>query len=287
MKRNAISYVIDGINYFIRKQYLLKKIKNHHNIPKEIFKNLESVFILSTGRCGTEFIDNIFQQDSKNYSLHNPRPELVYASKFLYEKDSHNIDIQEAGFISARYEALKLCYLRNKRFIETNNKITFFADGILNCMEQSKFIHLVIHPGHFVRSGLLRNYYYGHNYDDGRITPVDLKGSKWTNYSNIEKIGWLWNETNQFIIDVKSKIPNDRFLTIKSETLFNDPETINSICTFIGQVELQTKKIKNILKKPKNQQLKGTYPKFENWNKEDKETLQRVTPLGYKFGYWN
>ena len=61
------------------------------------------------------------------------------------------------------------------------------------------------HPGDFVRTGIRREYYRGNEKDDSRITPLadDEIYNSWANLSDIQKIGWLWNTTNDFIENEK------------------------------------------------------------------------------------
>ncbi|MCK5343738.1 MAG: hypothetical protein KAR20_10055, partial [Candidatus Heimdallarchaeota archaeon] len=182
----------DAKKYFSTRKYLEKTVENYQDLPEHIFNELKSCFILSTGRCGTELLVKLFQLSNAGKVVHEPKPQLVYGSKIAHEL-SKNSSAKELGFITARYDILRETYLRNQFYIETNNRITFFADAIYDLMPGSKFIHLVRHPGDFVRSGIRRKYYSGHDYDDGRLTPIP--GSQvfieWQNFSQIKKVGWL------------------------------------------------------------------------------------------------
>ncbi|MCH8013064.1 MAG: sulfotransferase [Candidatus Marinimicrobia bacterium] len=281
------SVLTDSFNYIIKKKYLNKYISDFQHLPDKIFKNSKPVFVLSTGRCGTDLLVKLFCAFKAGKVYHEPKPEMVYSSKVAYELSENGLKARMLGFISGRYDALRESFLRNQRYIETNNRITFFSDAIYEMFPNSKFIHLVRHPGDFARSGIRRRYYYGHDYDDGRLTPVktDPIFIQWDNMSQLKKIGWLWNETNQYIESIKNKFASDRIITIKAENLFRDPSTFITICSFLDLSPPNEKKIKSILKKPRNVQYKGFFPRYTDWSDEQKQELIEVATLAPIYGY--
>lgn len=278
----------DVIKYFSAQKYLQRiKIGDYISLPGRLMSELDPVFVLSTGRCGTELLVKLFKLANAGVVFHEPHPQLVYASKLVYQSSRGNLRASKLAFLAARYDELREAYLRGQRYIETNNRITFFADAIYELFPKSKFIHLVRHSGDFARSGIRRRYYYGHDYDDGRLTPVKTNPIfiQWDNMSQLKKIGWLWNETNQYIESIKNKFASDRIITIKAENLFRDPSTFISICSFLDLSPPNEKKIKSILKKPRNVQYKGFFPRYTDWSDEQKQELIEVATLAPIYGY--
>ena len=107
----------------------------------------------------------------------------------------------------------------------------------------------------------------------------------WQELSLIEKIGWLWNETNQFIEDFqKKKMPED-FMFVKAEELFSQPQITKDTFSFLKLDGFESKAVTKVLIKPANVQRKGHFPKYENWDNNDKERLRRFVPLAEKYGY--
>ena len=181
-------------NYFKTARYLeTREVTNYLDLPKKIFIETEPVFVLSTGRCGTELLVRLFKIAKAGIILHEPRPLVLLASKMAYEMNEEQLYAKKMVFLGARYDLLKHAYLCEKRYIETSNRMTFFADAIYDLFPRSKFIHLVRHPGSFVRSGIRRNYYTGNENDEGRLTPTESDPiyNQWNNLSQIRKIGWL------------------------------------------------------------------------------------------------
>lgn len=277
----------DAVKYFKNKKYLEKNITDYSRLPKDIFSDLRAVFVLSTGRSGTDLLTRLFKLNKSNFVLHEPEPDLVYAAREAYDLGSSGTVARRLGISSSRYHLFKECFLRNKVYIETNNKLTFFADALYQLLPNSRFIHLIRDPRAFVRSAIRRRYYQGHDFDDGRIVPADLSLTKWNSYSPIQKNGWLWNETNKVIESFVKDFEYDRLLTIQSEKLFKDPAVMQQISRFIGEDSSSLDQITQIIDRPVNQQIKNDYPSFDKWDTADQEDLISITPLGKKYGYWD
>lgn len=255
---------------------------------REGWRNARPCFVLSTGRCGTLMLNRLLLSSPMAYAIHGPKPELIRASRRAFEEIHQHPEIFSETFKSAREEWVLDALVHDQVFIETNNRITFFAPIIREVFPRAVFIHLVRHPGDFVRSGIRRGYYSGeHGHDVGRITPKDgpIKQS-WSSLSSIGKIGWLWNETNQFIEDFRQTVPVDDFLFVKAENLFSDLNVTKTIYEFLQLDGFDQKGLDNILSKPANIQRKGRFPKYADWDDSDKEELKAVALLSDKYAYF-
>ena len=279
----------DVKTYFRDERYKIKKnIESFSDLPEKIFAEMDPVFVVSTGRAGSELLVKLMNESKMGSIYHEPRPRMFYSSKLIFER---KIDIQskQVAYLNARYDLLKKAYLEENRFVETNNRNSFFIAALSKLFPKSKFIHLVRHPGDFVRSGIRREYYRGNENDDSRITPLtdDEIYSSWANLSDIQKIGWLWNTTNDFIEKEKVYLNDNNFLLIKSEDLFLKPDTYNEICNFLDHPLLSQKRIRSVISKPINKQKQSFYPKWKQWSKIEKNVLIETTPLGKKYGFWD
>ncbi len=254
---------------------------------KNHWANIRPVFVLSTGRSGTLLLNALLQTSPDAYAVHHPHPELIRISRRAYEEIHHRPDLYREIFKVAREELLVEAAKKGKIFIETNNRITFFAPVIPHIFPRAVFIHLVRHPADFVRSGIRRKWYSGtHEHDIGRIVPVAGPfRDQWERMSPIEKIGWLWNETNQFIEAFKAQLPEEKLLFVKAEDLFKKVETTRQIFQFIGLSGFNPKTISRKLKRPLNVQKKGEFPPYREWSEKQKEALIRVAPLARKYEY--
>ncbi|MBH49958.1 MAG: hypothetical protein CMG69_04305 [Candidatus Marinimicrobia bacterium] len=272
-------------NTFYKFRFLKNREIDFGVLPNNIFYDSEPIFVLSTGRCGTKFLSKLFKIINAGLVYHEPYPKLTYASKFIYDNMDKDLTSRKSAFISSRFELIKDSFLKNKRYIETNPNITFFADAINELFPNCRFIHLIRHPGDFVRSGIRRKYYQNHDYDDGRIIPLNIKTSNWESYSQIKKIGWLWNETNQLVENWKGSFHPEKIITVKSEELFNDLSEFEKICQFCM---IKTSNITKLTKQyniPVNVQKKGSFPPFDQWSISQKKELYDKAPLGIVYGY--
>ena len=257
------------------------------DFEKQNWQNVRPCFVLSTGRTGTLLLNRLLLTSTNAYSVHQPKPELIRVSKRAYEGVKCSPEIFIETFKSSREELVFKAAFHKKVFIETNNRITFFSPIIRKVFPNAVFIHLVRHPGDFVRSGIRRNWYTGeHDHDLGRILPISGEAKKnWEKYSIIQKIGWLWNETNQFIETFSSTLETKNFQFVKAEDLFSQVQITEQIFNFLQLDGFDSTRVKKNIRKPVNAQKKKQYPKFMDWPEKDKQELQQVTPLAKKYGY--
>ncbi len=238
-------------------------------------------FVLSTGRCGTESLTAIFQQSPDADAVHTPFPELEVASRFLYRADDG--PALQAAALAARYELVETSHLLGQVYVETNNRITFLGAGLRDTFAAARFVHLVRHPAEFVRSGVRRGYYGPA--DHVHITPRDVPAQEWSEWSAVERVAWLWNETNRVIEELKASLAPERVLTVRSEDFFRDPGQSERILEHSGCRGVSRRKIAGILARPRNVQRAGGFPPFAEWTSEDRETLRRRADLAQRYGF--
>ena len=270
----------------------LKAHVENSSLPiQDVLSQAECTFVMSTGRCGTELLTYLLSPQSKLQVTHNPKHELVALSRKMYEYSFTNDHaLLEFATLHARYDLILESFRRGRQIIETNNRITFYCPYLARLFTRSKFIHLVRHPGDFVRSGLRRGFYVDGNAKAmGLLEPSEQSeiASKWNHMSQIEKVSWLWNETNQFIEKARLNIPDDRFLFVRSEDLFSSIAVTRQIFSFVDvSPRWSEKKINRVLRTPLNAQTSGEIPNYSDWSKEDQDQVRSwVTPLASQYGY--
>jgi len=272
--------------------------KKSKKLSKLIFREeilssatFQPIFILSTGRTGTMLFTRIFNDATNTKAFHNYPPEFIEQSKVAYEVLKNNEEpilfrLLENIFLLGREKLLYLCYLHKKIFIETNNRITFLAPVIKTLIPNAKFIHIYRHPGEIIRSGMRRNWYHSDSsHELGRIQPLQSSEyyKAWNKRSQIEKIAWMWNETNEFIETFLAEVANDHKLKIDFNQLQN--LDVNRLSVFTG-AKLKVSKIKKELSKPVNVQKSGEFPHYENLENEEKEKIKQICgSLASKYGY--
>lgn len=251
---------------------------DHHTLPF-----VSPIFVLSTGRCGTKWLTELLRQDPHIRVNHSDYPELIRHSRLAYEQYSEQPCMFQEIIRATRDGYILDAYRRNQIYVETNNRITFFADAIRAVYPKARFVHLVRHPGDFVRSGLRRDWYKGESHDIGRIRNIS-NPALWDTMTDIEKIAWLWNETNQYIETFLKTIEPETFVQAKAENMFTDTQMVKTIIDFIG-AKLGSHSIETMLAKKVNQQMVGHVVPYEQWSTKEKKQLERYTPLVERYGY--
>jgi len=244
-------------------------LKDSEVLPEDVLANAAPVFVLSTGRVGTMLLTRLFELEKGLHIEHEALPEMLYTGKLAYA-DPSNIEFTKGAFMAGRYEAIRDCQLQNLRYVETNNRLTFFAPAMAALFPNAKFIHLLRHPDSFVSSGIQRNWYTGKTItDEGRIAPGKDLGIE----RQQDKIAWLWNATNAFIDDFKTGVGKNRTLTVRSEDLFSNAEEAERILNWLNFKADKTS-IQKVLNTPVNSSRKKKTPQEYNTD---------LTPLVKKY----
>ncbi|KAB2809777.1 sulfotransferase [Phaeocystidibacter luteus] len=245
------------------------RIEDAQDVPMNVLETAP-VFVLSTGRAGTMLLTRVFELIDGVEVFHEPYPDLLYAGKAAYQ-NSTNLEFAKGAFMGGRYELIRDSYIRNSRYIETNNRITFFAHAIAELFPNAVFIHLIRKPESFIASGLERGWYTGKSItDEGRIRPEDSSFDAWRTE---DKLAWLWNETNHFCERFRSKY-QDRTYFLKSEDLFSNPKALVDLLKWLNLTIPSTSELEKVIQKPVNSG--GGRSKEISYN-------EKLTPLASKY----
>lgn len=251
------------------------------------------VFFLSTGRCGTAWISHVLESSEDLKIYHHPEPVMRSQGKLSYEMNLKRQDRTENEllllkemFLAGREDLLLNCARGNKRPIFTDSRATFFAYEMLELFPNAKFVFIHRHPGEVVRSGIRRSWYRAEKQSElNRIVP--LKGEpyfkEWPELSDIEKISWLWRETNLFIENFSKSVAPENFYEIS----FNywSAGKIADMMSFIN-IDLNEAEIAVWMNKRINAQSESSFPKYEDWSPEDQDSLKNICgDLAAKFNY--
>jgi len=271
-------------------RYIHRKLAKKTKPKVSDFSNLSCIFVLSTGRAGTQTLAALCGLAKNYFVYHEPEPRLFGLSKLSYEKyNLENDVIFQESFITCRRELFKYALLMEKNYMETGNHVTFLAPIILKTLAQVRFIHLVRDPRDVVRSGMRRKWYDGGIFDRTRIVPREgtKADSEWSCYTPFQKNLWLWDESNRWILNFLSKIPEQQQLLVQSEDVFNGhKDTIESIFKFMDSPLPSERQISNVLGKKMNVQKVGRFPNPSDWTEEMQQQLvnlagETAKRLGY------
>jgi hypothetical protein len=275
-----------------------KKFAIIHHVDQEtieyMYNMYPSVFILSTGRAGSKFLAALLDQSGNVTAYHEPRPTLQYFSNYAFHCQDE--EILSKIINAARMELILEVFIKNKIYVESNQCLAFFAPVIANLFKKSKFVHLVRHPGDFVRSAIRKGWHKNDSiWESGRVKMADK--NLWSKMDQIEKLSWVWNITNRFIEEFKSGIEDDRINVCKLENLSENKEKIKELLQFARARDTQWEKIKVLQKEGVNKfrigpneppNMKKTYdfPVYTEWNNGMKKKLKTiVNDLAVLYGY--
>lgn len=249
------------------------------------------VFFLSTGRCGTKWFADILDLDRNVKANHEPVPTLSMQNLFVYRLWKNaavpkevKLEVMENIFTAGREQHLRYAYKTEKRYIETNNQLTFFAPGLAKMFPDARFVHLYRHPGEFVRSGIRRGWFDTNKSATLKIIkPESNSRISWDHYSQIQKISWVWKETNEFIEEFMNDLDENR----KMKFDFNQKSliSIKELVDFLD-LDISEKTIEAKMDKKVNRQKVNEFPRYENWTDDQKMELKEICgELADKYQY--
>jgi hypothetical protein len=280
--RQFISLWLEANREYVRRQLVSRAVNNQtafriSELYRATHEQFDPLFVLSTGRTGTKLLTKIFNAHPAIQAFHEPFPEPYYHSAYAYRHHKERPGELRMMIDCARYGLIRDTFLTGKKYVETNNKLTFFAHPLAELYPKSRFVHLVRKPTAFVQSGCSRGWYSDRVItDEGRIQPRDGDHAAWADYSQVKKIAWLWNETNRFIEEFKATLPGDRMLTIQSEALYRDPAAPRAVFELLGIESLPENTLKRLLKRPVNRQRPSSIRKLTS---EQQAEVVALTPL--------
>ncbi len=253
------------------------------------------VFVLSSGRVGSDTLAHLFSLSRRAFVYHEPKPELFALSRLAYEL-SEEIECDPAarrafqeGFLTARRDLFKDAIFGGRGYIETGPDVTFLASVIRDAVPAARFIHLVRAPEPFIRSGMRRHWYMGADYDRVRILPRPGSeiAARWEGMTQLQRIAWLWTETNTWILNFTAGLPPEQALLVHSEDLFQGrAETIAAMFALFGGQEPAPGRLARVLKAQHNAQTRGSFPDPSNWDDSMKAEIREITgSVAERIGY--
>jgi hypothetical protein len=237
--------------------HFLSKLRNRSS--QENHPSLSYLFVLSTGRSGTQTLAALYGLSKQILAFHEPQPRLGRLAKLVYEQEAIPITpaIVEALLV-ARNGLFQAAQLRGKHYVEAAHYNTFLAPVIKQALPTAKFIHLVRNPVDVSISAAQRRWYAGNVDDSTRVLPRADSGSDWDKWDTVQKNAWLWAETNRWIIKYLNTLPANDQLQIHSEDVFEgNPGTIDQLYNFIGVPKPADNRIRRVLGNRLNARVGG------------------------------
>jgi hypothetical protein len=194
------------------------------------------VFVLSTGRVGSQTLAALYALSPHAHAEHEPSPALTYASYQAY-LDRCAAPHWRTLVYGARDEAVLNAAARGQVYAETNNRLTYLAPALADAFPDSRFIHLHREPLAVIRSGMARGYFVDNGWDYARIRPRpgEPDAAGWPTMNQIERCAWWWARVNREAADFMSQLPPERRLDLPAARLFaGDPAVVAALFALAG-----------------------------------------------------
>lgn len=263
------------------------------------WEGINTNFIVSTGRTGTEFLARFFNSLSSDIDArHEPDPDFL---KLGVEYAKGKVFFEKACRIIKKGR-LWICDEVKKRdkniYIEANNRFFSLIPVLRKVFPKAKIIHIVRDGRDYVRSVMNRNYYTPQDKiyykKDLRLQaidfPEDLYNNKWKNMSRFEKCCWEWVKKDSFIHETIKDDPLAE--TFKFEDIFYKKDGIEKVWQMGDFMNLDVDRDyleyqwKELIDKKIN--LSKTY-KFPGWDKWDEKMRKQFMDIAgghvKKYGY--
>ena len=244
------------------------------------------IFTLSTGRVGTVSLTNMMNLSENCLSDHEPQSQFLEQTKEAYHHQNEYMNqsdkfiekyLESRIFTHSNSSQLRKSLLMGKTYSETSNRLTYIAPLLNKSLKNTKFIFLYRHPAEVVRSGMRRDYYNTHPWDEYRITPNsdDLFYDEWGKLDQFDKCCWYWRGVNEFSLKFVKSLPCENIFKLKSEDLFEpNIEKITELFEWAKVQMPQKDKLIDLLSKPLNKQSEGDFPFYEDWSQKQKDRLK-------------
>lgn len=232
------------------------------------------VFIVSSGRSGTQMVDKLLTGVADYESHHEylcahvqPLAALYYMG--LMSRESVIAALQETYSPAIHYS-------RKKFFSDSSNKLSWLIDPLYTLYPQAKFVYLV-RDGRKVVSSFF-NKLGDEIYDDTSVSimrqwlnrpdqhPVPPPEKKyWWNiprsgqpfaeafasFNQVQRIAYHWVEVNRVILESLAPIPAAQQIMVKLEDLVASPEIVRQLLDFL-EIEGYEQQFVAMLKRPHN-----------------------------------
>lgn len=212
------------------------------------------VFILSTGRTGTQFFEDYFNRSSEAICRHEPRPSRRF--KFLSNLYlNQKVSARRLGRIYQRSRKKLFSSLDGRSYIESSNFLFGCIPALKEIYGDLRIVHLVRHPHSYVSSHLGKGFWRGHKRFFARYVPYWLENLELEKRNDpIEILAARWSYVNRQIASYEADFP---YLRVRFEELFSEDkqlasQTLNQIREFCGLRDLNEAENESWLSSPKN-----------------------------------
>ena len=253
------------------------------------WSDVNVTLIVSTGRTGTNFLANYFNENQKGvYSVHEPNPDLFDLSVEKFRGNKSILSFQKQLKINRYNQYQKTKEKENKIYLESNGNLSLLLPEVIELFEKPKIIFVTRDINTYIISAYNKSpdssnqmFLYGKNDHRKRITPFDvndkINSNKWEHWNRAEKIAWYWAYCNKYILNSLKSYP---YYQVKFEDLFGEEKVLemNKLSKYMGLSDFSDSHIKKQkLSLKRNENSVKLLEEFDNLSDELKDSIVELT----------
>lgn len=227
------------------------------------------VFILSTGRTGTDFFTRLFNEAVPDaWSLHEPRPAFRRRGQRLLSRAPTRFELEYF-----RIPRLYRHWKRKERlYVETNYHL-FACIPLLRKAFPDAFIVHVVRDGREVVTSWLNKWRYITN---DHITPFHIPGDSarahWEEWDPLQRNAWYWKTVQELV----EKEGVD--LTLRFEALFKgEKKGVYQLLDALPEgIHYDAERVEELLREKVNRSPRDFFPAHTDWPEHWKERFDRI-----------
>jgi hypothetical protein len=248
----------------------------------------EAIFVLSTGRCGTQWLDEAMRAVYGDVLsvTHEPLSTAYLPRRFFRAPTACLSGIGAIPEVAAHIDFIRQT-LRSRPYLETGWPCYAALPWLYEALDgRIRIVHLTRHPV-MTSFSMATHDVYGRDdwIREGALTPFDpgclrlAQQPNWGRLSSYEKCLFWWTQLHSYAIELHQTRPDIPWLTIKFENLFSCDDTLAAFVDFCGLTERAALYDQRSCRTDKFQER--ALP--DNWRKimQYDETIKVAEALGY------
>jgi hypothetical protein len=259
------------------------------------------VFVVSTGRAGSNMIAHALRVHPHVVALHEPSPRLRREAYWAWSGK------RDAAWLRKRLELMRGSLVEQILangfvYVESAHYCSHLIVPLRDLFPGAKFVFLHRDGREFVCSGLERAWYRGKEVSvQARVVRfardrlhLDLGKAGWDHRllpprqlrTRVERIAWLWAEINRSIERGLAAVPQQDQFRLPLAALSVD--TMRSLTEFIGvdtDPSILSRMMAVAVERP-NKTKSRSFPPFDRWKREEQQQFFRIAgPMMKQLGY--
>lgn len=233
------------------------------------------VFVLGSGRSGTQLISDLLDQAGMAAVFHEPNFNEDVGTMDIQRRDEDLAERYWREFRSVKVYRRWMAAPGATIYGEVNGTIRYQAPAIKKLYPKAKMLLMVRDGRGVVRSVMGWPQFYNPG-SKGAYALEPLPGdpylAEWHSMSRFEKMCWSWRDTNEFLM---RWIPESHWLRL--EWITSDFDYLTKHFSRNVGVETSIEKWQSIVsRKSHNASREYGFPAWEEWTTEQKESFVRI-----------